>query len=143
MSTLNAKKIGGRLRQVRQSLGITMREMAEKLGYTQHQTIASAEAGRQNLSLKTMYQLGDMGFDLTWLITGRGSMTHKNNNKIKELVESGLVQIEQQEQLQKKKISIETKAEILGELVADGLAENEAEIDETNVVRFVKFAGSK
>ena len=143
MSTPDAKKIGARFREIRQSLGVPMREMAEKLGYTQYQTVASIEAGRQNLTLGILNQVAEMGFDITWLVTGKGSMTSKGASQVKELIQDGLLKIEAAEKAQKKKITLETKAEILGELVADGLAEAEAEIDETNVVRFVKFAGSK
>jgi transcriptional regulator with XRE-family HTH domain len=84
---------GSRLKQVRQDLGLTQKDFAEKLGFKWYK-IKDMESGKQNITYdiaKLIEKIFSINHD--WLLTGEGEMYVKNNslttteNKIENAVE--------------------------------------------------------
>jgi phage repressor protein C with HTH and peptisase S24 domain len=67
--------IADRLRQIRASLGVNQREMAEKVGLssTSWQRLELEDRPPQG---EAQIELIKLGFSIDWLLTGRGSMQH-------------------------------------------------------------------
>lgn len=58
-----------RIKQRRQEIGMTQKELAEKCGYKDHTTINKIEHGLVDLTLGRLRQIADiLEVDLSWLI---------------------------------------------------------------------------
>jgi transcriptional regulator with XRE-family HTH domain len=143
------KQFGQRFKEAQQASGMTQRAFCDAVGISVV-TFNSYANGNSNPSLTNLQNIATVaGVDVGWLITGQGEMNasgyrvqdQAQRNRIRDLVKDGLVSIEEEESRQRKRINAELKAEIISELVSDGLKDGTDEVDETNVVRFVKFAG--
>jgi len=69
-----AEGVGHRLVIVREKLGLTQREMADRLGLALG-TYGRSEAGKRAIDDGEMAVIGSMGIDLNWLILAREDMT--------------------------------------------------------------------
>ncbi|HEX4507531.1 MAG TPA: helix-turn-helix transcriptional regulator [Alphaproteobacteria bacterium] len=63
-----------RLAMVRERLGLTQREMADRLGLALG-TYGRSEAGRRALDDGEIAEIGSMGINLNWLILAQGDMS--------------------------------------------------------------------
>lgn len=52
---------GGRIRQVREDLGLTQVELARKLGYTSEKTISDIERGLNSVDPHVLFQIARLG----------------------------------------------------------------------------------
>lgn len=52
--------IGERIKQGRQAKGWTQRQLAERMGYSNHSTVARAEAGKMDLPLSRVSQFAEV-----------------------------------------------------------------------------------
>jgi transcriptional regulator with XRE-family HTH domain len=68
-----ADGVGYRLVMVREKLGLTQREMADRLNLALG-TYGRSEAGRRAIDDGEMAEIGSMGIDLNWLILGHGDI---------------------------------------------------------------------
>jgi len=75
--------IGNRLVQVRKELGLSHTQFAERLG-VHWQTISRIETGQRKVDAEILVNLCEMGYDATWLLTGRGDMLLKEGNEVEE-----------------------------------------------------------
>jgi transcriptional regulator with XRE-family HTH domain len=76
-------EVGDRLRLLRQKLGLTQSQMAQKLGVTLN-TYQRYELGNRNLTVEKLQQLRKLfGVNLNWLLTGEGGMFESYNDKEK------------------------------------------------------------
>ncbi|UCD37984.1 MAG: hypothetical protein JSW54_00405 [Fidelibacterota bacterium] len=66
-------ELGGRLRDIRTYLGETQTTFAARFRLHRHD-IANYELGRADLPSRLMGGLDQLGFNVTWLLTGDGSM---------------------------------------------------------------------
>ena len=142
------KSFGDRFADAQEKSGLSQIEFCKKAGISLS-TFRKYRLGEINPGLTNLIRIAEIAhIDVKWLMLGDGP--RDANNKLplaqrKQLIDlcaEALLMIEEEEQKQRKRISPHVKAEMLGELVADGFEEGENEIDETNVVRFVKFAGT-
>jgi transcriptional regulator with XRE-family HTH domain len=69
-----ADGLAHRLVTVREKLGLTQREMADRLGLALG-TYGRSEAGRRALDDGEIAEIGSMGIDLNWLILAQGDMS--------------------------------------------------------------------
>ncbi len=65
--------VGNRLGRVRKDLGLSQTQFAERLG-VHWQTISRMETGQRKIDAEVLVNLCEMGYDSTWLLTGRGDM---------------------------------------------------------------------
>ena len=71
-----AKRVGGiseRLRAAREAIGLTQREMAERLGLALV-TYGRSETGNRAMDEGELAALAGMGINLHWLVSGEGQM---------------------------------------------------------------------
>lgn len=71
------KEIGSRLRQIRNHLGETQTVFAERFGLSRHD-IANYELGRCDIPTRVLAELDSMGFNMSWVLNGRGEMFAKS-----------------------------------------------------------------
>jgi len=68
------KKIGDRLRKLRQTLGLSQASFAQELGVKQR-TVSNWETGRNEPSIETLTLISSLwAVNPTWLLTGEGPM---------------------------------------------------------------------
>jgi transcriptional regulator with XRE-family HTH domain len=83
-------EVGDRLRQLRQKLGLTQSQMAQKLGVTLN-TYQRYELGNRSLTVEKLQQLRKhFGVNLNWLLTGEGGMfeSYNDGGKVKQLLKT-------------------------------------------------------
>jgi len=67
------REIGSRLRQIRERLGETQTVFAERFGLSRHD-IANYERGRCDIPTRVLAELDRIGFNISWVLNGRGEM---------------------------------------------------------------------
>lgn len=77
----NLEKIGGRLKEYRESRGYNQQQFADMLGIKQ-QSLSKYENGYQSMPDKIKLKLIDDNVNINWLLTGRGDM-FKNSEENK------------------------------------------------------------
>ncbi len=75
--------VGNRLVQVRKDLGLSQTQFAERLG-VHWQTISRMETGQRKVDAEVLVNLCEMGYDATWLLTGKGDMLLKERSEVEE-----------------------------------------------------------
>ena len=66
-----ANEVGLRLREARKAAGLTLRELAARVGIANYQTIDNIERGRQRASVDQIESLAHaLGISPTWLAFG-------------------------------------------------------------------------
>lgn len=75
--------VGNRLIRVRKDLGLSQTQFAERLG-VHWQTISRMETGQRKLDAEVLVNLCEMGYDATWLLTGRGDMLLNEKDEAEE-----------------------------------------------------------
>jgi transcriptional regulator with XRE-family HTH domain len=69
---------GQRLKNTRETRGLSQSELAEKLGYKSHVMISQAERDKSVLDNNVLAKIADiLDVDLNWLITGKYSKTQE------------------------------------------------------------------
>ena len=72
---------GQRLRKVRRHAGLNQRDFGRKIGLSGNR-VSEIEHGKGELKAGALYSLcSEFGVDSEWLMTGNGSMLHKNAEK--------------------------------------------------------------
>ena len=75
--------IGNRLVQVRKDLGLSQTQLADRLGI-HWQTISRVETGQRKVDAEVLVCLCEMGYDATWLLTGKGDMLLTGQDHIEQ-----------------------------------------------------------
>ena len=79
-------KIGERIKQRRNELKMSQRELAEKMGYSNHSTLARIEAGKVDISQTRAAQFAEvLGVSIYWLMDLEEEM-YKKNDAITDIV---------------------------------------------------------
>lgn len=65
--------IGGRLDRVRENMGLTVPEMADKLGVSTA-SYYNYKGGKRDIPGKILQKLSEMGYNINWILTGHGEM---------------------------------------------------------------------
>ncbi len=73
MGRKDHKEIGARLRQIREHLVETQTVFAQRFGLSRDD-VANYERGRCDIPTRVLAELDRMGFNLSWLLNGRGEM---------------------------------------------------------------------
>ena len=69
--TMPASDVGKRLREARKAAGLTLRELAERAGIANYQTIDNIERGKQRASVDQIESLAHaLGISPAWLAFG-------------------------------------------------------------------------
>ena len=76
--------ISNRFKLIRKSNGYTQIEFAKVLNCTQS-CISDYEKGRNNIPDTIKEKLFNMGFNINWLISGKGNMLHNETNAYNEI----------------------------------------------------------
>ncbi len=74
------KEIGTHLRQIREHFGETQTVFAKRFGLSRHD-IANYERGRCDIPTRVLAELDRMGFNLSWVLNGRGEMFVKDKKE--------------------------------------------------------------
>lgn len=69
-----AIELQDRLKKVRESLGLSQKELASKLGDIPVSAISKYERGEVKPSFDMIAKYGSLGIDANWLLTGEGPM---------------------------------------------------------------------
>ena len=72
-----------RLKEMRRELGKNQKEMAEALGLG-YRTLQSYEGGKNLPGGSILLEISVLGYDLNWLITGKGSKCEANQETKKD-----------------------------------------------------------
>jgi transcriptional regulator with XRE-family HTH domain len=64
------ESVGGRMKSERHRLGLTQEDLSERLSLSR-QSVAAYEAGRSPSDVKYLTQLGALGADIIFVLTGR------------------------------------------------------------------------
>lgn len=79
--------VGDNIKELRQKLGKTQQEFADRLGVKQN-TIALIESGKRNISEQLLLSISrEFGANLEWLRTGEGEMYVQKNQSLLEQLE--------------------------------------------------------
>ena len=110
----DSQHIGKRLKQIRSDLGLSQSKLSSDIGIGQH-NLSRYESGQVDLPIHAMSAIYILGYNLNWLICGKGSMKIKDN----EDTESNLLLLENENKKLKDRIQkIEKeKAELSKELI--------------------------
>ena len=69
--TMPASEVGLRLREARKAAGLTLRELAARVGIANYQTIDNIERGRQRASVDQIESLARaLGVSASWMAFG-------------------------------------------------------------------------
>jgi transcriptional regulator with XRE-family HTH domain len=71
--------IPDRFKNIRKSLGYTQNDFAKLLGTTQ-QCISDYEKAKNQIPDKIKEKLYNLGYNINWLISGKGQMFHNEND---------------------------------------------------------------
>jgi transcriptional regulator with XRE-family HTH domain len=77
----------GRMKEIRTTLGLKQSELAEQLGIGNQKTWSSYETNVSFPPKEVFEKLDQIGIDLHWLLTGKGSMYHDKRIHDKNLFE--------------------------------------------------------
>jgi len=72
------QSIGTRLKKIRSDLGFSQSKLATEMGTGQH-NLSRYETGQVELPIQAMTSLYNMGYNLNWLICGKGPIKHEEN----------------------------------------------------------------
>ena len=111
--------IGIRLVKVRKKLGLSQIQLAERVG-VHWQTISRIETGQRKIDAELLVHLCDMGYDATWLLTGKGEMMITDEDQVKK-------QILATEYWQKNHETLEAAVKLAYQRLADSDGEKKAE----------------
>ncbi len=75
--------IGARLVQVRKELGLSQSQLADHLR-VHWQTISRIETGQRKVDAEVLVSLCEMGYDATWLLTGKGEMLITGEDRVEQ-----------------------------------------------------------
>jgi transcriptional regulator with XRE-family HTH domain len=73
----SSEQIGGRFKQLRASLGLSTARMAEAVGLRERKSWEGYEAGHHLPNGTVLLALAGLGYDVNWLLTGRGNMRYE------------------------------------------------------------------
>ncbi len=76
--------IGSRLRELRDSRGLTQSEFSDVLGISLR-TYQRYEQDERNLPLRSLFVLAKQDVNIDWIVTGRGEMTRQSVTKLERL----------------------------------------------------------
>lgn len=80
-------KIGERIKEKRKEKGWTQREMAAKMGYTHHSTLARIEAGQVDVSQTRIVQFAEvLGVSVGYLMGWVDEEAEKKNDILADIV---------------------------------------------------------
>ena len=113
VSQPDARDIGSRLKQVRESLGLTQPEFASRLGL-HYQTYRNYEAGDRDATVGVILALTTDGFSPTWLLTGVGP---KKVPDYRAVIATASLALDDASAALKLRLTSKKRAEVLGELV--------------------------
>lgn len=147
------KSIADRLREIRASLGLSQRQMAEHLEIPVG-TYQDHELGKSTQKFEMLERLLERGFSSDWLISGRGAMRLFASGVAEDPPQLGVVfnerllkivvsEIEHILNEADAELAPDKKAELVAAVYEMAL-ENEGKgqpIDRTKVVRLVRLAG--
>lgn len=116
-------QIGGEIRAYLENMGLQQQDVADRLGISQS-AVSAYYRGKPFGKQAAQKWANEFGFNLTWLLTGDGSMLKtvsepKNPVEVKPRAENSLV-----EYLQRKIAELEGKIDQLNEEKMDLLQEN-------------------
>lgn len=85
----NPSLIPQRIRQARKERGLTIQQLADKLGCS-HPNVHQWESGKRNPKLTTLHRIANaLAINLNWLLTGEGEMGKSPRPLVTPLVEGG------------------------------------------------------